>query len=361
MAKDYYDILGVSRDATQEDIKKAYRKLARKYHPDLNPGDKEAEEKFKEIQEAYEVLSDKAKREQYDKFGSVGEFTSQGPAGGGFEGFDFSDFGNFSFGDIFSEIFSGGRTRREEAQRGEDLTYSITIPFEDAAKGTVVTIRIKRMERCPRCNGKGYEAGSKPTVCPNCGGTGRIYLQRGYLKFSSVCPVCHGTGYLPGKSCKQCGGEGRIKIEDTIKVRIPPGVRNGGRLRIGGKGNVGIKGGPPGDLYIMISVLPHPYFRREGDDVYITVPVKYSEAALGATIEVPTLDGKAKVKIPPGTNSGKKLRLRGKGIFKSGGRRGNMYVEIKIVPPDVRDIKVRELLRELSKYEGGSPRDGLFK
>lgn len=364
MAKDYYEILGVSRNATQEEIKKAYRRLARKYHPDLNPGDKKAEEKFKEIQEAYEVLSDPKKRAQYDRFGHVGNFASHsGPTGEtGFEGFDFSDLGDFSFSDIFSEIFGGGRrTSAEKPTRGEDLTYSITIPFEEAVRGSVITVKISRLDRCPRCGGTGYEKGTGPTVCPNCGGTGRIYMQRGYLKFSSICPVCNGTGHLPGEKCRQCGGEGRIKVEDTIKVKIPPGVKDGGRLRIGGKGNAGRHGGPPGDLYIIVNVLPHKYFKREGDDIYLTLPVTYSEAALGATVEVPTIDGKARVKIPPGTPSGKKLRLRGKGVPRPNGTRGDMYVEIKIVPPDLTDVRARELLKELSQYEGKNPREGLFK
>ncbi len=350
MAKDYYKILGVSRDATQEEIKKAYRRLARKYHPDLNPGDKSAEEKFKEIQEAYEVLSDPKKRAEYDRYGTVGGRGGVPPEGG-FEGFDFSGFGDFSFEDLFSEVFTGRSRRREGPRRGEDLTYTLTIPFEEAARGGVISIKIRRMDRCPRCGGSGVEPGSRPTTCPNCGGTGKVSLSKGFLRFSTVCPVCHGTGVLPGQSCSMCGGEGRVYREETIKVRIPPGVRDGGRLRLQGKGNVGVKGGPPGDLYIIVNVLPHPIFKREGEDIYITVPITYSEAALGATVEVPTLDGKAKVKIPPGTESGKKLRLRGKGIARPDGTRGDMYVEVKIVPPDTTDVKVRELLKELSKYE----------
>jgi len=364
MAKDYYEILGVSRNATQEEIKKAYRRLARKYHPDLNPGDKQAEEKFKEIQEAYEVLSDPKKRAQYDRFGRVGDFASSGASAGsgpGFEGFDFSDFGDFSFGDIFSEIFGTGAAHRTgRPERGEDLTYSITIPFEEAVKGNVIKIKISRLGKCPRCGGTGYESSSKPTVCPNCGGTGRITMQRGYLKFSSVCPVCHGTGHLPGEKCKQCNGEGRIKVFEEIKVRIPPGVKNGGRLRIPGKGNAGRRGGPPGDLYIIVNVLPHKFFVREGDDIYLTLPITYSEAALGASVEIPTIDGKAKVKIPPGTPSGKKLRLRNKGVPRPDGTRGDMYIEVKIVPPDTKDVKVRELLKNLTKYEH-NPREGLYE
>ncbi len=353
MAKDYYEVLGVSRNATQEEIKKAYRRLARKYHPDLNPGDKTAEEKFKEIQEAYEVLSDPKKRAEYDKYGTVGGRSYSPPPGGetGFEGFDFSGFGDFSFEDIFSDLFSR-KTRTEEGpRRGEDLTYTLTIPFEEAVKGGIITIKVRRMDRCPHCGGTGVEPGSRPTPCPNCGGTGKVQVSRGYFKFATVCPVCHGTGVLPGQKCRVCNGEGRVYKEETIKVRIPPGVKDGGRLRIPGKGNVGPKGGPPGDLYIIVNVLPHPVFRRQGDDIYITLPVTYSEAALGASVEVPTLDGKAKVKIPPGTKSGQKLRLRGKGVPRPNGTRGDMYVEVKIVPPDITDVKVRELLKELSKYE----------
>ncbi len=362
--KDYYKILGVSRNATQEEIKRAYRKLARKYHPDLNPGDKEAEEKFKEIQEAYEVLSDPKKRAEYDRFGTVGGMGTQQQDFsfdfGGFEGFDFSEFGESSFSDIFSEIFGFGRKMEEGPERGEDLTYTITIPFEEAVNGTVLTLQIKRKTRCSYCNGTGYEPGTGPRVCPNCGGRGRKTMHKGYMRFTVTCPVCHGTGQLPGTTCRYCGGEGRVDTTERIKVRVPPGVRDGGRLRIAGKGNAGIKGGPPGDLYIIINVLPHRFFRREGDDIYITVPITVTEAALGARIEVPTIDGTAVVKVPPGTQSGQKLRLRGKGVKRPDGSRGDMYVEVKIVPPDITDARVRDLLKKLQEIDRTNPREKLF-
>ncbi len=366
MRKDYYKILGVSKNATQNEIKKAYRKLARKYHPDLNPGDSEAEKKFKEIQEAYEVLSDPKKREQYDRFGVVGDFQDpyQNTRGdwGGFEGFDFGGFGDTSFADIFETIFNirSSKSRKSTSQRGEDLYYNINISFEDSIKGLNTEILIQRKKKCPNCGGTGYESSGR-TVCPTCNGSGKIYKQKFHLKFSSTCPTCGGTGYLPGPVCKVCGGEGRVDITERIRVKIPAGVKNGARLRLAGKGNTGIRGGKPGDLYITINVLPHRLFKREGDNIYITVPITITEASLGAKIKVPTVDGTAIMKIPPGTKSGQKFRLKGKGVYNSVTKiRGDQYVTVEIVPPPTKNLRVRELLREIDDLTKYDPRKELY-
>ncbi|MCP2519716.1 molecular chaperone DnaJ [Candidatus Aminicenantes bacterium AC-335-B20] len=358
--KDYYKILGVSRNATLDEIKKAYKKLARKYHPDLNPGDKEAEERFKEIQEAYSVLSDPKKREQYDRFGFVGDFRQADSQDfyTGFAGFDFSEFGTSTFKDFFDAFF-GRTTPKWGPEKGEDLHYTMTISFEDSIKGLRTRIKLFRRDTCPSCGGYGYSKG-KEIICPACGGSGKINLQRGFMKFYTTCSNCHGTGKIPGEPCYYCKGGGLIEKEEIVNVRIPPGVDNGSIVRISGKGNGGLRGGPPGDLFITIQVNPHPFFERKGKNIYCTIPITVTEAALGAKIEVPTLEGKATIKIPPGTSSGQKFRLKGRGVpFLKGDGRGDLFVEVKIVPPPSEDVRVRDLLKELDRITNFNPRKNL--
>lgn len=371
MAKDYYQILGVDRKASTADIKKAYRKLARKYHPDLNPGDKSAEAKFKEIQEAYSVLSDSKKRSQYDQYGHVGERPPFGGGGGrqaystgGFEGFNFSDFGSSSFRDFFEGIFGGGGRQAaaayERPRKGEDLNYKMKIGFNDAINGVQTRIKLSRMIPCTACGGKGTQQTGGARVCPQCGGTGQQDMQKGFMRFSSPCPGCGGTGKIQGQPCQVCRGQGRMQQSETINVRIPAGVQTGSKVRIAGKGNAGLSGGPSGDLFIMIEVDKHPFFRREGANIYVRVPISVPEATLGAKIDVPTLYGKTKIKVPPGTKSGQKFRIRGKGSPIPGKKvKGDQFVEVNIVPPPFEDERIRELMRELEKVSGPNPREKL--
>ncbi len=340
--KDYYDILGISRDASQEDIKRAYRRLAHQYHPDKNPGDKRAEERFKEINEAYEVLKDPDKRATYDRFGSVS---------GGFEGFrDFADFGfatDFQdiFGDIFGDFF--GTSRRRRGQRGTDLRYNLEISFEEAAFGTEKEIEIPKTDRCIRCDGSGARRGTSPVICPTCGGRGQIRFQQGFFTVSRPCHTCRGEGRVIKDPCPECAGTGRVKTVKTVKVKIPPGVDTGTRLRIGGEGEYGIHGGAPGDLYVDISVRPHPVFKRNNNDIICEVPISFPQAALGAEIEVPTLDGKVRLKIPAGTQSGRVFRLKGKGIpHIHGYGRGDENVIINVETPTRLTRRQKELLEE---------------
>ena len=366
--KDFYQILGVNKNASIAEIKKAYRKLARKYHPDLNPGDKAAEQKFKEMNEAHETLKDPEKKKQYDLYGSLGAHGGAGDAGrrsGNFEGFDFSNTGNSSFGDIFETIFgnaagqrSGAGRKHRQAEAGEDLNYSINLSFMDAAKGIETPIQISHRQTCPTCRGKGTDPASGQTTCPVCQGQGRVQKQTGFMKFGSICPNCGGSGTLPGAPCRACGGEGRSEKVARLRIKIPAGVDNESKVRINGKGNAGRHGGPDGDLIITIHVTPHKVFRRNGPDLEMTLPVTYAEAALGAKIEIPTLDGSSLFKVPPGTLSGQKLRMKGKGIVNPKTRsEGDLYVEIKIVPPSTKDLKVRELLKEIEKIAPYDPRE----
>lgn len=368
MARDLYEVLGVPRTAPAAEIKKAYRKLARKHHPDLNPNDKAAEAKFKEIQAAYDVLSDSQKKAQYDQFGVAGDRPfGSGPdqgsaAAGGFEGFDFSDFGAGSFRDIFQNIF-GGAARAEASrpgpERGEDLLYTMKVGFEDAVRGLQTRIQLSRLVACASCNGSGSKGGSSKT-CPSCRGTGKAYQQRGHMKFSGACPACGGRGTVRSGDCGDCRGSGLAQKTETITVRIPAGVDTGSRVRIPGKGHAGPDGGPPGDLYIQIETLPHPLFRREGANIQVKVPITVPEATLGAKIDVPTLEGPAVIRIPPGTKSGQRFRLKGKGVAASGARScGDEVVEVTIVPPPFGDERVRELMKSLEPLYGGNPRAGM--
>lgn len=340
---DYYEILGVSRDASIEEIKKAYRRLARKYHPDLNPGDKVAEKKFKEINEAYEVLSDPKKREQYDRFGKTAFEGFEG--GQGFEGFSTRGF-DFGFEDVFSDFFRAFR-QEDVPLRGADISTSIDISLEEAYSGTTKSISIRRETTCRSCNGTGAESSS---ICSRCGGNGSIKQSRGIFRLSQLCPTCRGSGRIISGTCRVCGGSGSTISTDTIKVKIPPGADNGSRLRLKGMGGAGSHGGPAGDLIIEIRVKPHPVFRREGNDIYVDVPVTFTEAVLGGKIKVPTLDGEVTMTLPPGTDSGKKFRLKGKGIPDKKTRiRGDQYAVIKIMVPKNVSSKTKEALKEIEK------------
>lgn len=363
MDKDYYKILGVDRKTSTAEIKKAYRKLARKYHPDLNPGDKTAEAKFKEIQEAYSVLSNPQKRKQYDQFGTVGDM----PPGGsqyrtyssGFEGFDFSDFGTSSFRDFFDSMFgTTARRTQQRPEKGDDFLYTMKIGFMDAVNGVKTRIRLNRMTTCPSCQGMGYLQGSGQVACPGCRGTGQQTIQRGTMRFSTTCPTCGGTGKTPGQECLTCNGQGHIQKSELVSVRIPAGVNSGSKVRIPGKGNAGRRGGPPGDLFIHIEVDSHPFFKREGANIYVKVPITVPEATLGAKIDVPTLYGKTAIRIPPGTKSGQKFRLKNKGVPTPGKRaHGDQFVEVSIIPPPFNDERIREIMKELERISVENPRE----
>ncbi len=396
--KDYYGILGVDRKATPEAIRKAYRHLARKFHPDVNPGNKGAEEKFKQLSEAYEVLSDEKKRQIYDQYGfysdnippgAYGAHINRGSGTGAprgaappydFSGFDFSNFesgaqggepfgeaeGRGSFGgfrDFFSQIFSrGGHDEEEEAgpRRGTDIEHHMRLGFFDAVRGTQVRITVARNETCSTCHGTGQGKGAA-TTCPTCGGEGTVNRQMGAMRFSGPCPECHATGKLKPR-CPNCEGAGVIPKRETFEVRIPAGADNGSRVRVPGKGNSGVNGGPAGDLYIVTEVEPHPVFERKGDNIYVKVPVTVTEAALGAKVQVPTLDGPSTIKIPPGTQSGQTLRLRGRGVASLRGEaRGDEFVEVRVVLPKVADERTKELLRELARLNPDDPRRELLR
>ena len=380
--QDYYELLGVPRKAPLKEIRQAYRKLARKYHPDLNPGDKSSEEKFKQIQEAYEVLSDTKKRQTYDQFGFNVPGTGGGGAPGGYNvspedvNFDFGGFdfgggagvgaagGGASFRDIFSQFFRGGGAGgggrpSHEPEPGSDLEYQINISFSEAMRGAVKKVTITRLDVCNECHGRG-SIGTEQT-CNVCSGTGRVTETSGKMRFQIPCARCGGTGKLR-TICRQCGGEGRVRRSDTLDVRIPPGAQTGSRVRVAGRGNAGANGGPAGDLYFITEVEPHPFFDRRGDDLYTVVPITVTEASLGAKVEVPTIDGRSQVRIPPGTDSGKKLRLREKGApsARRSGHRGDQIVEVQVVVPRPEDEKVRELLRDLAKASPEDPRQDIF-
>lgn len=347
-AKDYYKVLGVARNARPEEIKRAYRRLARRYHPDVNPGDPEAEEKFKEITEAFEVLSDPKKREVYDRHGYYSDSMPQGSPG-----FDFSGFTSRGLGDIFAEIFGAvrGSAARAQPRRGADIEIGLDISFDEAVRGTTRKLEVERNETCGACQGLG-EVGAK-VACPVCRGSGQ---QAGRL-FSSRCQRCGGSGRV-GQPCPNCKGKGVIPRRETLQVRIPAGVDNGSRVRVPNKGHAGSFGGQPGDLYIITKVGEHPYFKRRGDNIYCTVPITVPEAALGAKIEVPTIDGKAILRIPPGTQCGQKFRLRERGVpsLRAGGARGDQYVEVKITLPKVISEETKELLQRYARYNPENPR-----
>ena len=348
--RDYYDVLGVSRGASDEEVKKAYRKLAMKYHPDRNPGDKSAEDRFKEASEAYQILSDAERRAQYDRFGHAAF-----EQGGGFGGFEFSGAGfEDIFSDIFGDIFGGGRGRgRSRARRGEDLRYDLRIKFEEAVFGVEKVISVPRLARCDACSGKGTKDGSARTTCAACQGTGQLRFQQGFFTIAKTCGQCGGQGTIIKDPCRSCGGSGVMQKTQTLNIKIPPGVDAGSRLKLRGEGEAGHGGGHAGDLYVVIDVEEHPLFTRRGNDIVCEVPISFPQAALGAEVDVPTLDGKLKMKIPHGTQSGNVLRLRGKGAPDlRGGGRGDQLVQVVVETPRKLTARQRELLEEFARSSG---------
>jgi molecular chaperone DnaJ len=392
MAKeDFYKVLGVERKAKPDEIKKAYRRLARKYHPDVNPGDKSAEERFKMITEAHDVLSDPKKRAVYDRFGqysdNLADAAAKGGAGfGGFSGggagsartsppFDFEGFdwgnaqqgagsgGGSSFRDIFADLFGGGAKEKEPPQampqKGEDIEMPLALSFEEAVNGMMTNITVNRSEQCSRCNGAG-DTGGTPTQCPTCKGSGQVQRAGGRLRFAQECPDCGGTGRRR-PPCSVCHGKGVVPKTESVKVRIPAGVDTGSRVRIPGKGEGGRMGAPAGDLYIITNVGRHPHFTRKGDNIYVTIPLTVPEAALGAKIEVPTVEGKAQLKIPPGTQSGQKFRLRERGVpsLRNPQARGDQFVEVQVTLPKVISEETKELLKRYAQLNSESPRSAM--
>ena len=387
--KDYYAMLGVKKTATPEEIRKAFRKAARKYHPDVNPGDKKAEEKFKEISEANDILSDEKKRKIYDQVGFYSDqidpaqaeaYARQQSVGGrppvDFGGFDFSGFQGSggagpqagagsstwgSFKDIFSGIFSGApdAQRPHGPQPGSDLEYQATVDFWTAIRGGQARLQIHRQEICPTCHGQAHTGG--PITCPECNGAGQVTQMGGRMKFNIPCPRCNGTGRV-SNDCPTCHGEGTINKAETVEFRIKPGTRDGQRIRLQGKGNAGVNGGAAGDLFVIVRTGAHPVFTRTGDDIHITVPVTVPEASLGAKVDVPTIDGRAQLKIPPGTQSGQKLRMRERGVesASNAGQRGDQIVTINVVVPHLQDERSKEIMRELAKLNSQDPRVTLF-
>jgi molecular chaperone DnaJ len=350
MAKrDYYETLGVNKDASEDDLKKAYRKLAMKWHPDRNPDNPKAEEHFKEAKEAYEILADPQKRSAYDQFGHAG--VDQSAAAG-------AGFGNFAeaFGDIFGDIFSGGRGRTS-VYRGADLRYNLEITLENAARGTETRIRIPTMEECTTCHGSGAKPGTSPITCPSCHGHGQVRMQQGFFSIQQTCPRCHGSGKTVTNPCSACAGAGRIKQHKTLSVKIPAGVDEGDRIRLSGEGEAGVNGGPAGDLYVVIHLRPHPVFSRDHNDLHCEMPISFTTAAIGGDIEIPTLDGYAKIKVPGGTQTGQMFRLRGKGI--KGVRasaHGDLICHVSIETPVNLTARQKELLLELeaiNQKDGG--------
>jgi molecular chaperone DnaJ len=342
--RDYYEVLGVPRNASDQEIKSAYRKLALKFHPDRNPGDKEAEERFKEAAEAYSVLQDSETRRRYDAYGHAG-------LGGGTVGFDptiFADFGDilgdfFGFGDVF------GR-RRGGPRRGADLRYDLELGFEEAVFGTETHIQIPRAETCPSCGGSGSAAGTEPATCPSCGGRGQLTFQQGFFSVARTCGRCRGTGRIVTSPCKECRGEGHVPMERKLQIKIPPGVDSGSQLRISGEGEAGATGGPSGDLYVVLRVADHPFFRRDGTALFCEVPITVAQAALGAVVEVPTLDGATKVTVPAGTQTGTTFRLRGHGVPHLGSKgRGDLHVTVRVAIPTRLSAEQRRLFEALAK------------
>jgi molecular chaperone DnaJ len=364
--KDYYETLGVARNASEAEIKKAYRRLAMKHHPDRNPDDKSTEAKFKEANEAYEILADAQKRAAYDQFGHAGVDPSMAAGargGGGFQGAAGS--ANFAdiFGDVFGDIFGGGGGRRGQVYRGADLRYNLELSLEEAVRGTEVRIRVPTLETCDTCKGSGAKAGTAATACATCGGHGQVRMQQGFFSIQQTCPACRGSGKVIKSPCDACHGQGRIKASKTLSVKVPAGVDEGDQIRLAGEGEAGESGGPAGDLYVQVRLKPHDLFKRDGDDLHCEMPVSFATATLGGDMEVPTLDGRASLKIPVGTQTGKVFRLRGKGVRNVRSHQtGDLYCHASVETPVNLNKRQKELLEEFeaSLRTGGarhSPRE----
>lgn len=355
---DLYVVLGLRHGATESEIKRAYRRLARRFHPDINPGDRMAEARFRQILEAYETLIDPQRRSRYDSGGALDE--SEDRKSSGFEGFDFSARGvdhSATFGDLFAEVLTERGTRRPASERGADLHQAVQLSFEEAFAGILRAVTVTRRETCRTCGGTGRTRMS-PGACPVCQGTGAVRSVRGHMVFSRSCSACAGSGQQRPRPCEPCGGMGQETRSETVQVRIPAGIADGDRVRVAGKGNAGQRGGPPGDLYITVHVAPHAVFRREGDDLHIVVPIAIHEAALGARVDIPTPDGAARLRVPPGTQSGQRFRLRERGAVSTrDGRRGDLVVEVRLMLPKLLDERSKELLREFGRINGENVRE----
>jgi molecular chaperone DnaJ len=363
--EDLYILLDVGRSASLNEIKRAFRRLARRYHPDINPGDHQAEDLFKRITEAYEVLSDPTKRQFYDLNGFYSDGVLEEHHGESwkfsFRGFDFSRSSDSPFGDIFGHLFDRSSNSRRDPITGEDLEHQVSVNFDESMRGLKTSITVFREKGCGACKGSGRSAGSREIACRTCGGAGKTTRVKGHLQFVVTCSVCGGTGQS-FQSCEDCHGEGRIQGSETLEVVLPAGVATGSRVRVPGKGNAGRFGGPSGDLYVVVNSTPHPFFARIGDNIHCSIPVTVTEAALGTKLEVPTIDGRALVRIPPGTQTGQTFRMRGKGApsLLHPGLRGDQYVEVRVLVPKIADERSKEILRELAKLNPENPRKGLY-
>jgi molecular chaperone DnaJ len=342
--RDYYEVLGVNKNAADQEIKKAYRRIAMKYHPDRNSEDAAAEEKFKEAAEAYEILSDGEKRAAYDRYGHAGVDPQMG--GGGFGGGSFSDI----FGDVFGDIFGGGGGRGRGPQRGADLRYNLSVSLEDAVRGTTVNIKIPALVDCEECDGSGSRKGTSASTCGTCAGSGHVRMQQGFFAVQQTCPHCRGSGKVISDPCSKCRGQGRVEKQKNLSVKVPPGVDNGDRIRLSGEGEASPDGGSPGDLYVQIAVNDHPIFERDGRHLYCEVPISIVDAALGGELEVPTLNGRVKLKVPPETQTGKMFRMRGKGVKPvRGGPTGDLLCRVVVETPVKLTRKQKELLEEFQE------------
>ncbi|GGW75671.1 molecular chaperone DnaJ [Alteromonas halophila] len=347
--RDYYEVLGVEKGAGEREIKKAYKKMAMKYHPDRTQGDKGLEEKFKEIQEAYEILTDPQKRAAYDQYGHAGVDPNRG-AGGGFGGG--ADFGDI-FGDVFGDIFGGGRGRQSRARQGADLRYNLELSLEEAVRGKDVEIRVPTLVECEKCHGSGAKKGSSPSTCPTCHGNGQVQMRQGFFAVQQTCPTCSGKGKIIEDPCDSCHGHGRVEKTKTLSVKIPPGVDTGDRIRLNGEGEAGESGAPAGDLYVQVHVREHKIFKRDGNNLFCEVPLSFTTAALGGELQVPTLDGKVKLKVSPETQTGRMFRLRGKGVKSvRSGAMGDLMCKVVVETPVNLSSKQKELLKELEESMG---------